>query len=132
MYNTAEDQTGIPTTDDAAPDFNCPVCGTDQRLAPEGVTYDGSPHWQFGHCFKCGHRSGTDVPEATKMAADFEAFKAWQASQVSPTDRGIAVPDDPSEVAAMRERIAELEADLSGRNSPGFVTPEVPQFGNGS
>ena len=63
----------------------CPSCGSMPHDAPEGVKQDGSPHWTFHHCFRCGHRPGTNVAvDVAKMQAQFQAFLKWQEHEIKP------------------------------------------------
>lgn len=39
----------------------CAKCGKFPEQAPEGVKFDGSPHWTHPHCFACGYNPETDA-----------------------------------------------------------------------
>jgi hypothetical protein len=89
----------------------CPYCGSHQHDAPEGVNPDGTPRWNFPHCFKCGFRPGVNVAvDQAQMARAFAAFQKYM------VDQGMAVHPtlNPPQTEV---QTAELQAQLNAANA---------------
>src|SRR6185312_6471077 len=60
----------------------CPNCGARPHDAPESTHADGTPRWNFPHCWKCGHRPGTNMAfDVDAMKREFEEFRAYREAQ---------------------------------------------------
>lgn len=127
----------------------CPVCDARPEDSPEGVHDQTSARkhgvafdtakWVFDHCWRCGHRPGTNVnrKSVAQMRSEFERFMSSYQDEFSKLSeaRGIAAPSNENEVNELKRQIAELQAERDRRNAPVSAespVSEVTNEGNGN
>lgn len=112
----------IPPGGTSEPDLRCSFCGTHPADAPEGVNFDGTPKWNYQnhHCWKCGFNPNTQTSGVSdyQQRQQFAAFQKWLSEQMQPAMQHPTLqpisPDSP-EVAAMKQQIADMQAQLANR-----------------
>ncbi len=105
----------------------CPNCGARPHESPVGVNAKGEAHWVFGHCWKCGFRPGAAVGfSVDALKRQWDEFQAWaQEHGPKATDRGIAPPSDPDEIATLKAQMEAMAADLAQYKTEAGRTQEA-------
>lgn len=91
----------------------------------------GDPIWDHAHCWKCGHRPGTNLSlSIDEMSRRFEAFQKFTMAQVDQyrTAPGLSAPVDNDEIAALKAAMQiqndKLEALLNPQ-TPVMSTADI-------
>lgn len=99
----------------------CPACGKTQHQAPEGTNPDGTPRWNFPHCYACGFRPGTNSAiDQERMKTAFELFKKYVQDNDLYQHPSLQPPND-AEKDALKAQLAQVNAQLAAHG----ITPEA-------